>query len=304
MPELNLHHLRYFWAVVREGSLAAASRRLRLTPATVSAQLRRLEAAQGVQLLQRRGRVLEPTELGRVVFRYADRVFTASEELGAFLASGATPAPRDLRVGVAHVLPKLVTWRLLAPALTGPHKPKLRCREASASVLVSELARHQLDVVLTDAPLRGEGIRLFNHGLGESPVVFLAAPALAKRLRRRFPHSLEGAPFVLPSPGTAMRQALDAWFDTEGIRPDVVAEFDDSSLLKVAGEHALGVMPVPQVVATSAKSHYGVRLVGTPAGVVERFYAVSAERQFDHPAVEQIVGHARALLRSSTSSLR
>ena len=297
MPDLNFNHLRYFWTVVREGSLAAASRALRLTPATVSSQLRDLETRHGVELLSRQGRVLVPTEAGRTVFNYADRIFGTGEELQAFLESGAEPAPRELRVGVAHILPKLATWQLLEPALAASPRPHLVCREAAPSVLASELARHQLDVVLVDAPLHGErATRLFNHRLGASPVVFLAAPSLAARFRRRFPRSLEGAPFVLPTVGTALRQSVDSWFDTLGVRPTVVAEFDDSALLKVAGEHGLGILPVPEIVERTAKAHYGLRLVGTPEGLVETFYAVSAERRFDHPSVLDIVGRARALL--------
>jgi LysR family transcriptional activator of nhaA len=72
MEWLNYHHLFYFWTVMREGSLTAASARLSLAPSTVSAQLGRLEEALGGKLFQRAGRNLEPTDLGALVFRYAD----------------------------------------------------------------------------------------------------------------------------------------------------------------------------------------------------------------------------------------
>ena len=64
MDWLNYHHLYYFWIVAREGSIAAASRQLLLSPPTISAQIRELEAAAGAQLFKRVGRSLALNELG------------------------------------------------------------------------------------------------------------------------------------------------------------------------------------------------------------------------------------------------
>jgi LysR family transcriptional activator of nhaA len=76
MTWLNYNHLHYFWMVAREGSIARASAQLKLTPPTISGQLRALEEAVGEKLFTRVGRHLVLTDIGRVVFRYADEIFT------------------------------------------------------------------------------------------------------------------------------------------------------------------------------------------------------------------------------------
>ena len=78
---LNYHHLRYFWTVVREGSVAAASRRLRVAQPTVSEQLKLLAESIGAPLYVRHGRSLVFTEVGLLVRRYADEIFALGEEL-------------------------------------------------------------------------------------------------------------------------------------------------------------------------------------------------------------------------------
>src|SRR5687768_13588563 len=75
MEWLNYHHLLYFWTVVREGSVSAASRQLRLAQPTVSGQLKELENALGAQLFHRRGNRLILTDTGSRVYRYANEIF-------------------------------------------------------------------------------------------------------------------------------------------------------------------------------------------------------------------------------------
>ena len=72
---INYQHLLYFWAVVRAGSLTKACEELHLSAPTVSAQLRTFEERIGEKLLAKSGRRLVPTEIGRLVFSYADDIF-------------------------------------------------------------------------------------------------------------------------------------------------------------------------------------------------------------------------------------
>lgn len=81
VKRLNYQHLLYFWAVVRAGSLTRACEELRLSPPTVSTQLRQLAQRLGTPLLERSGRRLVPTEAGQLVFRYADEIFGLGREL-------------------------------------------------------------------------------------------------------------------------------------------------------------------------------------------------------------------------------
>ena len=98
MDQLNYHHLRYFWAVAREGSVTRASERLHISQPTVSAQIRELEGALGAKLLERSGRNIRVTEVGRLVYRYADEIFGLGRELVDALEGRPTGRPLKLSV--------------------------------------------------------------------------------------------------------------------------------------------------------------------------------------------------------------
>ncbi len=289
MDWLNYHHLYYFWVVGREGGVVAAAKKLRVAPPTISKQLRQLEAAFRTPLLRRVGRRVELTEDGQRVFQYAEAIFTIGRELqDAVRRGGAGPRPR-LAVGIPDVLPKLVAHRLLRPVLQRHPETKLLCVESRHDDLLAELAAHRLDVVLSDAPASlGVNAPLFSHPLGECGTAFFAEPVLAERLRSGFPESLDGAPMLLPAARTMVRRDLDRWFMTLRIRPRVVAEFEDSALMKVFGQQGAGVFCAPAAIEREVERQYGVRSVGRGDEIVQRFYAISVERRSPHPAVETI----------------
>lgn len=297
MEWLNYHHLLYFWLTAKTGSVTQASGELRLSQSTVSAQISALERALDEKLFRRDGRRLVPTDVGQVVFQYAEEIFALGRELIDTVKDRPTGRPLRLTVGVADVLPKLVAHRLLAPALALDVPVRMVCTEGKPPQLLAELALHHLDVVLSDAPAdSGVAVRVFTHLLGECEVVLVAAPALAARHRRRFPRSLDGAPLLVPGTGTSMRRALEQWIERIGIHPRIVAEFEDTALMQAFGCEGVGIFPIPSVVEREVCRQYGVRLVGRLPEVRERFYAISAERRLKHPAVVAISSAAKTEL--------
>lgn len=294
MEWLNYHHLLYFWTVVREGGVARAATKLSLSHPTVSAQIRALERALGEKLFVRSGRRLALTEIGRVVYRYADEIFSLGRELRDVLAGRPAGRPLRLVVGIADVVPKLVARRLLEPALRLEEPIQLVCREDKPDRLLAELAVHDLDVVLADAPVAPTvRIRAFNHLLGECDVVIFGTEKLSRAHQRGFPRSLDGAPVILPTENTNLRRTLDQWFATHGIRPRVIGEFEDNALLKVFGQAGMGLFPASSVIAKEVSRQYRVRPIGRLPGVRERFYAISVERKLKNPAVIAISEEAR-----------
>ena len=294
---LNYHHLLYFWTVAREGGISPAAERLRLAHPTISAQVHALERALGEKLFTKQGRRLVLTDVGRVVFGYADEIFGLGRELMDTVKGRPTGQPRRLVVGVADAVPKLIAKRLLEPALQHPDDVRLLCREGKSEGLLRDLASHSLDVVLADAPLPpGSSIRAFNHLLGECGIAFFAVGSMARPRRRGFPRSLDGAPLLLPSEATALRRNLDQWFDALGVRPRVVAEFDDVALLNVFGQEGLGIFPGPAAIEREVRRQYAVQVVGHVPDVRERFFAISIERRIKHPAVAAICQTARERL--------
>jgi LysR family transcriptional activator of nhaA len=294
MDWLNYHHLLYFWTVVQEGGIAAASRKLHVGRPSISMQLKSLETFIGSPLFDRRGRYLKLTETGKLVHGYAEDIFRSGREL-VDAVRGRTPGKTlTFRVGIANVMAKLVAFELLEPALDVDEDVTIECREDEPSRLFAELAVHELDLVLSDIPLApGLDVKAYNHVMGESTTTLFASTELARRLKRGFPGSLEGAPFLLPSKNTAIRHQLERWLEEEDLRPKIVGEFEDSALMKVFGQAGRGVFPAPTVVAEQICKKYGVRTLGELEDVRERFYAISPERKIKHPAVVQIVEHAK-----------
>jgi LysR family transcriptional activator of nhaA len=297
MEWLNYHHLLYFWAVAREGSVTRASEQLGLAQPTVSGQLKALEDALGEKLFTRVGRRLVLTDVGRVVYRYAEEIFSLGRELLDTLKDRPTGRPVRFTVGVADVVPKLVAHRLLLPALSLPEPVHVICREDKPERLLAELGVHALDLVLSDAPVGpGAMVKAYSHLLGETGVAFFGTEPLAAAHRRHFPRSLDGAPLLLPTDNTSLRRSIDQWLDHEGIRPRVVGEFEDSALLTVFGEAGKGLFPAPAAIEADVRARHDVRLVGRVPGLKERFYAISAERRIKHPAVVAISESARQRL--------
>jgi LysR family transcriptional activator of nhaA len=294
MEWLNYHHLLYFWTVAKEGSIARACEKLRLAQPTISGQLRLLEDTLGEKLFTKMGRGLVMTEVGQVVYRYADEIFGLGRELQDVLKGRPRGRSMRLLVGVSDLVPKLIAHRILQPALEMPESVQIVCHEDTSERLLAELAEHRLDVVLSDAPITSLiRVRAFNHLLGSSGVTVFGAPALAARYRKNFPESLDGAPFLLPLEGSSLRRSLEQWFESENIRPRLVGEFKDSALLKTFGQAGAGLFVAPSAIEKEVREHYKVAAIGRTAAVTERFYAISVERRLKHPGVVVISEAAR-----------
>jgi LysR family transcriptional regulator, transcriptional activator of nhaA len=295
MEWLNYHHLLYFWTVVRTGGVTKASEELRLAPPTVSAQLRSLEQQLGEKLLVRSGRKVVTTEVGRIVYRYAEEVFSLGQELLDTIKDRPTGLPLRLTIGIADVLPKEISHALIEPALHLSERVRIICREDNQEHLLAQLSIQELDVVLTDTPIGPPAkIRGYNHLLGDCPTTFF----ISRRCKyspktRQFPELLNGAPMLLPADNTTSRRELDHWLIEQRIRPSIVGEFEDFALMRRFAETGAGIIAAPSVLEKSFNSRNGYRVLGREAKIRNRFYAISVERRINNPAVVAICETAR-----------
>jgi len=291
---LNYHHLHYFWMTAKEGGIARASAKLHISQPSISAQIKRLEESLEVKLFQKYGRSLVLTDVGRVVYHHADVIFGTGRDLLDIVKSAQPSRAMPLTIGIANAVPKLVVCRLLRPLLQSPSPPRLVCREDNTEQLLANLATHAIDVVFADTPAPPHvRVKVFNHILGKSDTAFFVHSDKAASLKRRFPKSLHGTKMVVPTPNTALRRDLDAWLDTQNIKPIILAEFEDPALMKVVGAETGAVFPAPKAIAEDVCRVYGVTLVGNTDEVEERYYAISVERRLTHPGVLTIISAAR-----------
>ncbi|KAF0098504.1 MAG: LysR family transcriptional regulator transcriptional activator of nhaA [bacterium] len=292
---LNFKHLHYFLAVAKYGGVNRAAERLHLTPQTLSGQLSQFEQRLGTSLFHREGRRMELSATGKLALSYAEEIFQVGAELEALLRGGPEELAIPFRVGIADVVPKSIAHQLLAPVLSLADPIRLICREDRLERLLADLAIHRLDMVLADRPMPpGLDVKGHSHLLGECGVAFFAAPELAARLGTDFPASLDGAPMLIPGEDSALRAPLMRWLERRGLRPRVVAEFDDSALMKSFGQSGAGVFSAPAAMALEIEARHGVALLGQTEDMRERFFAISAERRLTHPAVVAVSETARS----------
>ena len=289
MTELNFKHLRYFWTVARVGTIAEAGRVLDLAPHSISAQIATFEAALGVSLFRRVGRRLVLTEAGERILGHAEQIFALGDQIVDLVRDDTLRRSLPFRIGFPDSMPKSVIHRLIEPALHVERPGRLVCREAPLAELLAELAVHRLDLVIADRPMPPEvSVRGYSTLLGESTLTVFAAPALAARLAHGFPATLDGAPFLLPGEDVAHRGALLQWFETQHVRPSIVAELDDSALMKAFGQSGTGAFVAPTTIADTVCDQYGVQAVGEIAAVSSQVYAITTERRLSHPAMQAI----------------
>ena len=294
---MNFHHLRYFWTVARKGGVRKAADELHVSQPSISAQLRLLEDSLGEKLFKRSGRNLVLTEMGNLVLTYADEIFSAGRELMS--AVKQRPGGRLLRlnVGMTDSISKLMGFEFLKPAIRFSEPVHVVCRMAAIEVLVNQLQAHRLDIVLADEPASSSlKAKTFNHRLGRSGVTFCAVPAIAKKLRRNFPQSLNGATALLPTENMGMRAVLETWFDTKGIHPRLLGEYEDSALMVFCATAGRGFTVVPTVVAREVLKHWGLRVIANVDECGTEFYAITAERRVKNPAAMAITEHAYSSL--------
>lgn len=288
--------------VARKGGVRKAAEALHVSQPSISAQLRLLEESLGQKLFKRSGRHLVLTETGQLILNYADEIFSVGRELMSAVKQRPGKYPVRLNIGLTDAFPKLITQQILRAAFGFDQPVHVVCREGELGPLLHQLQAHRLDIVLADEPATSSSTaKTFNHRLGDSGMTFCAVPALAAKLRRNFPQSLNDAPALLPATNMGMRTALETWFDTHDVQPRLVGEFEDTALMEVCSVGGRGFTVVHTVIDRAALKHYGLRVIARVAECRSEFYAITAERRVKHPAAVAITEHAYTTLFAGTS---
>ncbi|SET54654.1 LysR family transcriptional regulator [Oceanicella actignis] len=287
---LNLHHLRLFRAVAREGTLTGAARRLNLSQSALSTQIRTLEAALGQELFERRGRGLVLTEAGRIALDHAEAIFRTAEDLVATLRERGAPR-QALRVGALSTLSRNFQIAFIAPFLSRPDV-EVVLRSGPQAQLLAALEALALDVVLTNRPpAQDAASRHIVHRIAEQPVSLIGPPALAGRELRDL---LENEPLILPTAEDALRAGFDALLDALSIAPRIAAEADDMAMLRLLARSGAGLAVIPPIVVRDELASGRLAELARLDGLSETFHAVTLRRRFPNPLVRQAIDAALA----------
>lgn len=282
---LNFHHLRYFWLVAKEGHLTRVARRVRVSQSALSHQIRQLEDQLGEPLFDREGRALKLTEAGRVALAYAEEVFGVGSQLVATFRAGRS-ASDPLRIGSMSTLSRNFQDSLILPLFDVPGA-RVRLVSGPLDGLLERLGAHELDLVLSNRPVRSDGSPGFHSQLLARQPVSLVGHAGHAKLN--LPDDLGSVPLLVPTTDSAIRAAFDALCDRFGIQPRIVAEVDDMALLRLLARDLRAVALLPSVVVRDELRAGVLEELAVVPQLEESFYAVTAVRRFPHPLLARLL---------------
>ncbi len=290
MAELNYNHLRYFWAVARDGNLTRTAERLNVSQSALSVQIRKLEDRLGHPLFERRGRQLHLTEAGRITLDHADAIFATGDELlGTLRETGTTR--QAVRVGALATLSRNFQISFLKPAL-GRTDIEVILRSGSPAELLLGLQSLVLDVVLTNQPPPADALAPFIvHKLSEQSVSLIGVPRLLGATGS-VPALLKTHPVILPTVHTSLRTSFDAFTDRLGIRPQIAAEVDDMAMMRLLAREGFALAVLPPIAVRDELASGVLAEAGALPAITESFFAVTAERRFPNAIVRDLIGAA------------
>lgn len=292
--QLNFHHLRYFHAIAREGSLTRAAKRLNLSQSALSVQLRKLEESLGHPLFDREHKSLVLTEAGKMALDHAESIFRLGDDLVDTLQQRRSDRRLVLRVGAVATLSRNFQMRLLGD-LARREDVELVLRSGSLRELLTQMQAHTVDLVLSNQPVRRDmETNWFSHLLAEQSVSLVAAKDKRKKVFR-FPEDLDGTPVLVPSMESNIRTAFDLVMERYGVRPVIAAEVDDMAMLRLLARESGTLALVPRVVVLDElDSGVLVERHRFPE-IREGFYAITPSRKFPNALVKELVEHGLGL---------
>ncbi|MFY9241118.1 MAG: LysR family transcriptional regulator [Roseovarius sp.] len=285
MQHLNYHHLRYFREVAHEGNLTRVAERLNLSQSALSTQIRALEARLGQPLFDRVGRQLVLTEVGQIALDYADRIFTAGDEMLATLQGAGSDVP-PLKVGALSTLSRNFQLRFLEPLMAQPEASFI-LRSGNAEPLLEALRSLTLDVVLTTEPPSSAARGAFTaHLIAEQTVALHGPPARLGYDSLR--DLLANEPLIVPTE-SPIRTGFDSLVARLKVTPKIVADVDDMAMVRLLARAQVGVAVAPSVVLADEIAAGTVQTAPFDLAIKESFYAVTVRRSFQHPALEGLL---------------
>ncbi|MFO0676499.1 MAG: LysR family transcriptional regulator [Polyangiaceae bacterium] len=279
---MNYQHLFYFRTVAMSGGITRAANELRLTPPTLSAQIRTLEEAIGVALFERTARGMSLTEAGRTALRFADRIFALGAELERTLKSGGDHVVHvGVEASMVSATARPILARLAKSDVGGAGAGRIVCSFRSHDELLADLRAFSLDVLLTTTPVLDVGNADIESRLViETEVGFFADATTARKLRDGFPRALAGASFIAPS-NRVLRDTLARWLGRFEVSMTTTIELGDASIAAALAADGVGIVAAPLSADVELGKRYGLELVGVAEGVLVPVYAVGLGTTLD-----------------------
>jgi DNA-binding transcriptional LysR family regulator len=256
---VTLHQLRTFKAVADNRSFSAAAQKLGLSQPSVSYQVKELEAAVGLPLLDRRGRGVALTEAGHTLFGYVRQTLNLIDE-----AAVAMEDLRGIRRGTLRVGASTTVGIYLMPAALGAFKrghPSLviSLEIGNRGQVQDRVLRNDLDLAVVGPTLNDPELQSVPFLFDELSVVAPRGHPLAERPQLRL-KDLRDEPFMMRETGSGTRWALEKAARRAGVKLEVGMELGSNGAIKHAVQGGLGLAVI---------SRYATILERTSGDLVE-----------------------------------
>ncbi|MBI5209948.1 MAG: LysR family transcriptional regulator [Elusimicrobia bacterium] len=294
MIALNHHHLYYFWVVAKEGGVTKACRKLYLAQPTVSAQIIQLERSLGKKLFEREKKRLVLTDDGRLVLDYAGAIFGMAQELLDAIKDRPTGRTPRIQLGIVDQVSKQVARSLLKEIYRFKPGAQATVLEGTLGPMLAELRTHAADLVLSNVEVPVEEAAEYERALvGKLPVVFVAVPALARKVRA-FPADLSAVPLLLPTRASPVWAGVERFLNRRGVEPRIVGEVQDVELLRLLALDGMGAAPIDQwTVAEDLRSGKLKCLGRGGAGIEEAVWLVAKKKHRLNPIAQHLLQRFR-----------
>lgn len=237
---ITLRQMRIFEAVARHLSFTRASEELHLTQPAVSMQIKQLEQAVGLPLLDQNGKKTYLTEAGEEMYRYACAITDKLQEAAQVFEELKGMKRGHMSIAVASTA-NYFAPRLLATFFQRYPDVRVSLNVTNREGLLKALTGNETDLVIMGKP--PDHMELVAERFMDNPLVVIAAPThpLARR-RSQIPlQALAGETFLVREQGSGTRSAMERHFDQHGMTLATTMEMGTSEAIKQGVEAGLGL---------------------------------------------------------------
>ena len=245
-PATDLRQLRYFAAIVEQGSITRAAQVLGVAQPALSSHLRNMEARLGVTLLTRGRAGVTPTEAGALLARRARGILEEVARTEDDLRNLDRDPAGLVRIGLPGTIGGLVALPLIEAAKARYPRIRLNIAEAMSGFVGAWLEEGRVDVGVQYAASAARAVES-ELLLEEELAVIL--PGGADAPEEMALHALNGAPMVLPSRAHGLRVLAETACAEYGFAPEAAVEIDSYANVKrlVAAGHGASILPLHAV---------------------------------------------------------
>jgi DNA-binding transcriptional LysR family regulator len=235
--------LQVFHAVARQLSFTKAAEQLFMTQPAVTFQIKQLEEHLNTRLFERSHGRIALTPAGELVFGYAEKILTLTEELETRVSELTGEISGPLLLGASTTVAEFFLPQILGEFKARHPLVRARMTVGNSETIVARVAEHALDLGLIESPSQNHGVQ--TEVCCDDMMVMICAPryklAKAKKVSAA---EIAAEPFISREPGSGTREVADQYFQQNGVSQDainVVMELGSPEAIKGVVETGLGV---------------------------------------------------------------